>query len=133
MSAPEFDVVWNGSVRAIEPFTRSTMPAAPSWHALGWNLSKVCRGCGETFRIKPSEVDRRHNCSRACLAKPVHKICPRCQAPFTVPFKRRDQVHCSRQCHGDATAERRGRSRMAELGRLGGLKSGAVRREKAAR
>lgn len=138
----EFDVVWNGSVRAVEPFQRT--PPAPTLASIIAStpgagrpyriarLAKICRGGGETFLVRVSEAARRHCCSVACLSRPLPKVCPVCQGPFSVKFRSRDQVYCSHACAGRDTASQRGASHMAVIGRLGGLRSVAERRRRKA-
>lgn len=132
---PDIEVVWNGSVRPVEPFIRDAALAPlpdMTFAARSALVAKTCPSCGDTFFVKQSSVRRRRYCSKRCRQVKVEKTCPQCEKPFIVSAKRRDQVHCSQYCQGRQAAKRRTSSAYVAMGRLGGLKSGIARRQAAA-
>lgn len=125
----ELEVVWNGSVRAVVPFDQAREELAPRPYApLPETIRLICKTCGGSFQELASRARHRVYCSVECRSRRLVRYCLVCDEPFEVPTKRKDQRHCSRRC-GDITNARKSRARsMAEIGRLGGLKSGEARR-----
>lgn len=126
----ELEVIWNGSVRDVVPVdeARRELAAQPVGR-LPLTVRRVCERCGDSFDIRPGWIRRRRYCSTACRSSRVVRLCPVCGEPFTVAVKRRDQVHCSKRC-GYSGRYAKNPGRMAAIGRLGGLKSGAARRRR---
>lgn len=133
---PEFDVIWNGAVRPEEPFVREharePQPTTPVLLGRSIRLTKICGMCGEPFSVKVSEAHRRRFCSWQCRKREITKACPHCHEDFTVSGKYQRRVFCSQACQSAAESARR-TGKMTAIGRKGGLKSAAVRRELAER
>lgn len=125
----DLEVIWNGSVRDVVPVDEARRELQQPVGRLPVTVRKVCETCGDSFEIKPGWVRRKRHCSTACRSSRVVRLCPVCGEAFTVAVKRRDQVHCSKQC-GYSGRYAKDRARMASIGRLGGLKSGAARRRR---
>jgi hypothetical protein len=89
-------------------------------------MTKTCNWCHRTFEVKPSQADKRSNCSRECMAAEYrarmsgagnpnwkdggsHYACLHCGATFVSYDKGRK--YCSVACAAAATAPERARTR----------------------
>lgn len=62
-------------------------------------ITKICKRCGEPFKVNSYEAHRYIYCSKSCRKHRIKKICPRCNKVFDVPFSHADRyTFCSYKC-----------------------------------
>lgn len=69
-------------------------------------LSKVCEFCGEEFKVKPSQINKKKYCSKEChnnsMKKIIKKICIYCEKEFIDNSSNRNKIYCSNKCKYEA-------------------------------
>jgi hypothetical protein len=76
-------------------------------------------------------VARKQRARRKDAHPAIPKACAWCQGSFDVPYKDRNKTRrcCSKKCHGHWVALKRGAAAFRAQGKVGGKRSGQVRRQ----